>query len=107
MKMAQQALAQAIGITFQQVQKYENGTNRISASRLHQIVNALQVPTEFFFEGLPENRNTKYPLQEDYARTFMRWPDGPALAEAYMRITDGKLKRRFVALVEAIAVRYS
>jgi transcriptional regulator with XRE-family HTH domain len=57
LEMSQTALADALGITFQQVQKYENGTNRVSASRLQQISSFLQVPISFFFDGLPEPPN--------------------------------------------------
>ena len=52
--MSQTKLGDALGLTFQQVQKYENGTNRIGASRLEQISNILQVPVAFFFEGAPQ-----------------------------------------------------
>ena len=51
--MSQQKLADELGLTFQQVQKYENGTNRMGASRLQQMSDILQVPVEFFFEGAP------------------------------------------------------
>src|ERR1700686_3247676 len=56
LKMTQEILGEALGLTFQQVQKYEKGTNRISASRLHRISEILQVPVEFFFEGVPHVR---------------------------------------------------
>src|ERR671926_591337 len=52
--MSQEKLGEALGITFQQVQKYEKGTNRIGASRLHQIAQVLGVPISFFYEGAPE-----------------------------------------------------
>ena len=55
--MSQEKLGDALGLTFQQVQKYEKGTNRIGASRLQQISNILQVPVSFFFEGAPNNSN--------------------------------------------------
>src|SRR6266478_9270897 len=54
LSMSQTKLGDALGITFQQVQKYENGTNRIGASRLEQISHVLQVPVAFFFEGAPD-----------------------------------------------------
>ena len=60
LSMSQEKLGDALGLTFQQVQKYEKGTNRIGASRLQQIANILQVPVSFFFEGAP---NTPGPFQ--------------------------------------------
>ena len=55
LSMSQEKLGDALGLTFQQVQKYEKGTNRIGASRLQQISNILQVPVSFFFEGAPQH----------------------------------------------------
>ncbi len=57
--MSQEKLGDALGLTFQQVQKYEKGTNRIGASRLQQISQILQVPVSFFFEGAPDRRSTR------------------------------------------------
>lgn len=62
MGIAQQQLADALALTFQQVQKYENGANRISASKLYQIARKLEVPVAYFFEGLPEDGER--PLEE-------------------------------------------
>jgi transcriptional regulator with XRE-family HTH domain len=108
--MSQEKLGNNLGLTFQQVQKYEKGTNRIGASRLQQISHILQVSVSFFFEGAPANTNTP---QSDgmgeapspaYVSDFLATSDGLALTKAFMRISDMKLRRRIVDLVEQIAV---
>jgi transcriptional regulator with XRE-family HTH domain len=108
--MSQEKLGNNLGLTFQQVQKYEKGTNRIGASRLQQISHILQVPVSFFFEGAPAN-TTAQPgdgMSEApspaYVSDFLATSDGLALTKAFMRISDMKLRRRIVDLVEQIAV---
>src|ERR1700744_5336046 len=110
LSMSQEKLGDALGLTFQQVQKYEKGTNRIGASRLQQISHILQVPVSFFFEGAPANTGT---AQDEgmseapspaYVSDFLATSDGLALTKAFMRISDMKLRRRIVDLVEQIAV---
>ena len=100
----QTQLAEAIGVTFQQVQKYENGKNRISASRLQQISNVLQVPISFFFEGLPSP--SEKPAKKDGAAVtsdvfqFLATSDGVALVKAYVQIKSPTLRRAIVHFVE-------
>jgi transcriptional regulator with XRE-family HTH domain len=108
--MSQEKLGDALGLTFQQVQKYEKGTNRIGASRLQQISQILQVPVAFFFEGAPEIPGmppSEGGLNEapspTYVSDFLATSDGLALTKAFMRIEDAKLRRRIVDLVEQIA----
>ncbi len=106
--MSQEKLGDALGLTFQQVQKYEKGTNRIGASRLQQISGILQVPVAFFFEGAPDVPGTRpQGLMEApspaYVSDFLATSDGLALTKAFMRIPDAKLRRRIVDLVEQIA----
>ncbi len=105
--MSQEKLGDALGLTFQQVQKYEKGTNRIGASRLQQISNILQVPVSFFFEGAPNAANDTAGFGEapspTYVSDFLATSDGLALTRAFMRIEDGKLRRKIVDLVEQIA----
>jgi transcriptional regulator with XRE-family HTH domain len=107
--MSQEKLGDALGLTFQQVQKYEKGTNRIGASRLQQIANILQVPVSFFFEGAPDLGNSPSPTGMNdapspaYVSDFLATSDGLALTKAFMRIHDAKLRRRIVDLVEHIA----
>jgi transcriptional regulator with XRE-family HTH domain len=108
LSMSQTKLGDALGLTFQQVQKYEKGTNRISASRLHQSAHILQVPVTFFFEGVPSvpaapqvKGTTPTP---DYVSDFLATSAGLALIKAFTRIKDAKLRRRIVDLVEDIAI---
>jgi len=108
LSMSQEKLGDALGLTFQQVQKYEKGTNRIGASRLQQISNILQVPVAFFFEGAPEPPGGRASGIKDapsatYVSDFLATSDGLALTKAFMRIPDPKLRRRIVDLVEQIA----
>jgi transcriptional regulator with XRE-family HTH domain len=107
LSMSQEKLGDALGLTFQQVQKYEKGTNRIGASRLQQISNILQVPVAFFFEGAPElpgaRSSGKDAPSPTYVADFLATSDGLALTKAFMRIPDPKLRRRIVDLVEQIA----
>ena len=108
LSMSQEKLGDALGLTFQQVQKYEKGTNRIGASRLQQIASILQVPVAFFFEGAPDPAGAR-PLggndapSPTYVSDFLATSDGLALTKAFMRIADPKLRRRIVDLVEQIA----
>ena len=108
--MSQEKLGNNLGLTFQQVQKYEKGTNRIGASRLQQISQILQVPVSFFFEGAPTSASAprtdgmNEAPSPAYVSDFLATSDGLALTKAFMRISDMKLRRRIVDLVEQIAV---
>ena len=106
--MSQEKLGDALGLTFQQVQKYEKGANRIGASRLQQISNILQVPVSFFFDSAATSvaaRSTGLATapSPEYVTDFLATSDGLALTKAFMRIADPKLRRRIVDLVEQIA----
>jgi transcriptional regulator with XRE-family HTH domain len=106
--MSQEKLGDALGLTFQQVQKYEKGANRIGASRLQQIAHILQVPVSFFFEGAPGvSGHVADGMGEApspaYISDFLATSDGLALTKAFMEIKDAKLRRRIVDLVEQIA----
>jgi transcriptional regulator with XRE-family HTH domain len=97
-------------LTFQQVQKYEKGTNRIGASRLQQISQILQVPVAFFFEGAPivpgefaPAPGTQEAPSPAYVSDFLATSDGLSLTKAFMRIKDAKLRRRIVDLVQQMA----
>jgi len=107
LSMSQEKLGDALGLTFQQVQKYEKGTNRIGASRLQQISNILQVPVAFFFEGAPNlspshGDGMKEAPSPAYVSDFLATSEGLALTKAFMRIKEAKLRRRIVDLVEEI-----
>lgn len=109
LSMSQEKLGDALGLTFQQVQKYEKGTNRIGASRLQQISHILQVPVSFFFDGAPHvvgaprSDGASEAPSPAYVSDFLATSDGLALTKAFMRISDAKLRRRIVELVEQIA----
>jgi transcriptional regulator with XRE-family HTH domain len=104
--MSQTQLAEALGITYQQVQKNESGTNRVAASRLQQISHILQVPVAFFFEGAPKassaarSHGSALIAQID---DFVASSDGLRLIGAFMRIDNADLRRRIVMLVQEIA----
>ncbi|HEY1474330.1 MAG TPA: helix-turn-helix transcriptional regulator [Pseudolabrys sp.] len=102
--MSQTKLADAIGLTFQQVQKYEYGTNRIGSSRLMQMANVLQVPPTFFFEDASGQRKADGSASSPtYVSEFLATSDGLALTRAFMRLSSKKLRRSIVNIVREIA----
>ena len=100
--MSQTTLGNALGITFQQVQKYEKGINRISASRLHQVCHTLQVPVSFFFEEMLDVPAAAMQSSPDRFTDFMATREGLTLAKAFMQINSVQLRRRIVDLVKQI-----
>ncbi len=106
--MSQEKLGERLGITFHQVQKYEKGTNRIGASRLHQIASILGVPVSFFYEGAPGGDATATGFADSgnppFLSDFLATAEGLALSKAFMKVRDPKLRRRIVDLVEAMVV---
>jgi len=104
LNMSQEKLADALGLTFQQVQKYEKGSNRIGASRLHHIASTLQVPVAFFFEGasgqLTGAENGPSPA---YINDFLSTSEGLSLARSFVQIKDRKTRQYIVALVAQIS----
>ena len=105
--MSQEKLGEALGLTFQQVQKYEQGTNRMGASRLQHIAHILQIPVPFFFEGAPQDtgqfEGNGKAASPAYVDEFLASSDGRALTKAFMRIKDRGMRRRIVELVEELA----
>ena len=106
--MSQEKLADQLGLTFQQVQKYEKGTNRISASRLQEISQILEVPVPFFFDGAPQSgdgsaRKGNEVMSLSYVTDFLGNADGHALVKAFMRIKDPSVRRSIVRLVETVS----
>ena len=103
--LSQQVLADALGLTFQQVQKYERGANRVSASKLWEIARCLKVPVSYFFDGLPD------PTGDDEAEgqtdrsihQFLVTDEGLELASLYPKVPRGPLRRRILELVRAAA----
>lgn len=109
--MSQEKLGERLGLTFQQVQKYEKGTNRIGASRLQQISEILSVPVSYFFEGAPQRIGDattpgggfSEARSSTYVVDFLSTTDGLQLNKAFIRIQDQKVRRKIVELVKALA----
>lgn len=106
--MSQEKLAEQIGVAFQQVQKYEKGTNRIGASRLMKIAEVLGVPPAYFFQQEDSEPGVNMEGVETYATSralseFMSSKEGLALNRAFGKITDMDVRLKFVALVKTIA----
>ena len=104
--MSQEKVAEKLGLTFQQLQKYEKGANRVSASRLHELSQILDVPQSFFFEELPTNpKGSKQaaPPTSDAARDPMNKRETLELVRAYYRIKDPAIRDRIKALTRAMA----
>jgi len=105
-RMAQQVLGDHIGLTFQQVQKYEKGTNRIGASRLQQIGKVLEVPASYFFEGAPGGWEGEHDSQTSPALLeLLGTREGQTLVNCFARIPDPEIRRSFVALVEGVTAQ--
>ena len=102
--MSQEKLGESLGLTFQQVQKYEKGSNRIGASRLYQIGAVLGVPIEFFFEGLERGQAAD---GADHGARFdtelLSSAEGIQLNSAFFSISDPRLRKRLLDLVKAMA----
>lgn len=109
LSMSQEKLGESLGITFQQIQKYEKGTNRIGASRLQHIARVLQVPVSFFFEDAPGAPGGGSPSgmaeapQTQYVVDFLSSAEGIQLNRAFVRIKNPKLRRRVIDLVRGMA----
>jgi transcriptional regulator with XRE-family HTH domain len=105
LKISQEKLAEALGLTFQQVQKYERGANRISASKLYEIARALHVPIGWFFEGLSDptvERLQGAAEETPYAHSFLTTQEGIDLANLFPKIVQRRVRRRLVELVRAM-----
>ena len=104
--VSQEKLAEALGLTFQQVQKYERGANRVSASKLYEIAAALQTPVGFFFEGLADpsigGSAAMAAGPEQHVHDFLMTSEGLELATLFPRLRRGALRRRILELVRAI-----
>ena len=108
--MSQTTLGDAIGLTYQQVQKYENGANRISASRLFDLSRMFDVPVQFFFDDMPKAVAASSPAQGGgKAKKLLSYEPNPMttretleLVRAYYKITDPEIRRRLRELTKAI-----
>jgi transcriptional regulator with XRE-family HTH domain len=103
--MSQEKLGEALGLTFQQVQKYERGANRIGASRLHQLCKVLDVPVSYFFDEMETSaaRGLAEPKSGDYEPDPMMKRETLELVRAYYRIHDPSVRKRLFELAKALA----
>ena len=105
--VSQEKLADALGLTFQQVQKYERGANRVSASKLYEIAAALQSPISYFFDGLADpagdDAGVGRPSDEQTVHTFLMTAEGLELAKLFPGLPRGRVRRRFLDLMRALA----
>ena len=107
--MSQEKLGERLGLTFQQVQKYEKGTNRVSASRLFHVAHVLAVPVQFFYEDLPAGVEDDSVLgfaestEQAVITNFLNSSEGLQLNRAFHQISDPDVRRRVVDLVKSIA----
>jgi transcriptional regulator with XRE-family HTH domain len=100
--VSQERLATSLGIAFQQLQKYEHGANRVSASKLYDVARALDVPISYFFEGLAVAEHISPDPREKWLRVFLESDEGRELAEAFPRIPEAHLRRKVLELVRGV-----
>ena len=106
--MSQEKLGERLGLTFQQVQKYEKGSNRVSASRLYQMAQILGVPVQFFFEDMSEVADIESSDVSGASETgeimdFLNSSEGVQLNRAFNEIASASVRRRVIDLVKSIA----
>jgi transcriptional regulator with XRE-family HTH domain len=105
--MSQGKLGEALAVTFQQVQKYEKGANRIGASRLQQLARVLEVPPSYFFDGAPSSDGTALGFAESNGSSntvdFVLTSEGLQLNRAFAAIKDHKVRKRILDLVESLS----
>jgi len=106
--MSQERLGEGLGITFQQIQKYEKGTNRVGASRLQAISSLLGVPVSYFFEDAPgqveeSTRGLAEANSANYVVDFLNSAEGLQLNRSFVKITDSKVRKRVIDLVKALS----
>ena len=113
--MSQEKLGDAIGLTFQQVQKYERGANRIGASRLFELSKILDVPVAFFYEDMPsstsqqvtDSSRQRVEKSQDYIQDPMAKRETLELVRAYYKVSDARVRRRLFDLTKALAAASS
>ena len=99
--MSQTEVANALGVTFQQVQKYERGTNRVGASRLFDLSRILSVPVQYFFEGL-NNQTTPIEKEDDNVIHLVK-PETIELVEAYYKVKNPQVRRQILSTIRSIS----
>ena len=107
--MSQEKLGEQMGLTFQQIQKYEKGANRIGASRLFDLSKILEVPVQFFFEEAPLESGgfaapgMAEPEGEERILSFLNSREGLELNRAFVQIRDAKVRRKLIDLVRSLS----
>lgn len=102
--VSQERLAEDLGLTFQQVQKYERGANRVSASKLYEIAKSLQSPVDYFFEGLEDTTSGGMAERgEPFVQDLLMTSEGLELATLFPRIDRQRVRRRILELVRSMA----
>src|SRR5471030_750291 len=101
--MSQERLGDLLGLTFQQVQKYEKGVNRIGAGRLFEVSRILNVPIDFFYEGVSTQPGVNEPEAAPPVMEFVSSGEGLQLSLAFMKIKDTKVRKRVLDLVKSLA----
>ena len=108
--ISQERLGEQLGLTFQQIQKYEKGVNRIGASRLYDLSRVLNVPVQFFYDDAPSSDPSRCaqpgmaePAADGYISDFLASREGVELNKAYARITDMRTRRAILDLVRSLA----
>src|ERR1700688_5018286 len=104
-KMSQSELADLLGVSFQQVQKYEKGVNRVGAARLQQVATALDVPVTFFFDDVDAGKRANDSKREVESLLFLDSSFSMRLLRAYSAVKDQAVQRQFVTLIESIAAK--
>jgi transcriptional regulator with XRE-family HTH domain len=100
--ISQEALGDALGVTFQQVQKYEKGMNRVGASRLQAIANFLEVPVSYFFDGAG-GQSQRASAGKDLVLDLIATREGIRLNRAFAAIKDARVRAKIVSMLEALA----
>lgn len=105
--LSQEKLGDSMGLTFQQIQKYEKGVNRIGASRLFKLSQVLDVPVQFFFDGMPaseESRSSGVANRdtEAFLFEFLNTRDGLELNRAFIKVSDPEVRRSVIDLVRSL-----
>ena len=101
--MSQERLGDLLGLTFQQVQKYEKGVNRIGAGRLFEVSRILNVPVDFFYEGVNDAAQGANEIDGAPVMDFVSSGEGLQLSLAFMKIKDAKVRKRVLDLVKSLA----
>jgi transcriptional regulator with XRE-family HTH domain len=101
--MSQEKLGDLLGLTFQQVQKYEKGVNRIGAGRLYEVARILNVPVDFFYEGVASSGPDPDPEAGPPVMEFVSSGEGLQLVLAFMKIKEARVRKRVLDLVKSLA----